>query len=680
MGKLGKKARKFAKKHLQSVLKQRRKTKALFKRKAPKNGKNDSEEETVDDYAGTFNGRNSEPESTVITSLDAAFTENETDEIALASDSDGYLSEDPSCPYSVESETEKTLEDTIVTVYSAQNNKIHSDLAALKKKLDRLRKKDPGFNNFLESFKSSAETIQNDDSFSDEGDSSDHEEQGEDDLVKDKEKFLSNQVIVTWCRMVKEDNSQSAFVGLLNAYRTACHYGVESVGHKIDSSETFCNILIFTLSNADDVFRGMFQISSSNSKKETVEKLQKNSKIRASLIFFVAFPSLVQRLLKATVHLWATSGRVLSSASFLVIRDVAAMFGSDHFDTCLAKTSRSFLSRSRVTEITDIEHMEFLRDSVVELCCLDVQKSSVKAVASLSQCAKIFSLATQTKKKEAVKKICSWEYVNCVDMWVRFISANIRDFDLQSLFFMTVKLINGVAHMFPGPRYLPLRLKSIEWLNCLSSSSGTFIPVASLVLDILEYKVAGEGRKAQIAFDTASVLKLPKHYLKSKSFQDECFQSAVKQLAFHFSQWSFHISFPDLATIPLIRLRRILDITTLESLRRIVKRMIDQVEQNVDFVQKKREDAPFSPLDHQSADSFLQLEKSSLNSPFTQYYRSVLDKACERKLHKFDKKSLPELKTSKKNAAKPKRKPVAAKDHPAENGMVNSKRRRKGSP
>ncbi|KAG6412697.1 hypothetical protein SASPL_125382 [Salvia splendens] len=646
MGKLGKKARKFAKKHLQSVLKQRRKTKALFKRKAPKlnscafihvqflytaeNGLNDSEEETVDEYAGTFNGRNSEPESTVITSLDAAFTENETDEIALASDSDGYLSEDPSCPYSVESETEKTLEDTIVTVYSAQNSKIQSDLSALKKKLDRLRKKDPGFNNFLESFKSSAETIQNEDS------------------------------------------------GMVKVFNTArLIYGNVKKPSIMPDSITDSEILTFAM-----------------------------MRIRASLIFFVAFPSLVQRLLKATVHLWATSGRVLSSASFLVIRDVAAMFGSDHFDTCLAKTSISFLSRSRVTEITDIEHMQFLRDCIVELCCLDVQKSSVKAVASLSHCANIFSLALQTKKKEAVRKICSWEYVNCVDMWVRFISANIRDFDLQSLFFMTVKLINGVAHMFPGPRYLPLRLKSIEWLNCLSSSGGTFIPVASLVLDILEYKVVGEGRKAQIAIDTATVLKLPKHYLKSKSFQDECFQSAVKQLALHFSQWSYHISFPDLATIPLIRLRRILDITTLESLRRIVKRMIDQVEQNVDLVQKKREDAPFSPLDHQSADSFLQLEKSSLNSPFTQYYRSVLDKACERKLHKFDKKRysyshsscpygltivndiksnldaildesscvcLPELKTSKKNAAKPKRKPVAAEDHPAENGTVSSK-------
>lgn len=39
----------------------------------------------------------SEPEGAVITSLDAAFTENEADEIAVASDSDGYLSEVLDC-------------------------------------------------------------------------------------------------------------------------------------------------------------------------------------------------------------------------------------------------------------------------------------------------------------------------------------------------------------------------------------------------------------------------------------------------------------------------------------------------------------------------------------------------------------------------------------------------------
>lgn len=93
-------------------------------------------------------------------------------------------------------------------------------------------------------------------------------------------------------------------------------------------------------------------------------------------------------------------------------------------------------------------------------------------------------------------------------MWVRFLSANIRDYDLQSLFFMTIQLINGLAHMFPGPRYFPLRLKCVEWLNCLASSSGNFVPLASLVLDILEYKVVKERKNDGNAFNRASLLKV----------------------------------------------------------------------------------------------------------------------------------------------------------------------------
>ncbi|KAK6156367.1 hypothetical protein DH2020_010615 [Rehmannia glutinosa] len=747
MGKLGKKARKFAKKHLQSVLRNRRKTKVLYKKRARKDGPNDTEEQ-VDNTVGLSNGRSTEPEGVENTSLDVVFTENEKDEVEDASDSDGYLSEDSSRPCVVETEIGEALEDEIATsTYSAQNKKIHTDLAIHKKKLDRLRKKvkpaelgfiswlslgyslqcanlhvDPEFSKFLESFKKDAETFQNEDAYSDEGDSSDQEEQGEDNLAKDKRKPLTNSVINTWCQMVKEDHNQSALISLLNAYRAACHYGTESIGHRIENSETFCNILLFTLSNADDVFRGLLQISSSNSTKEALLELKKTSKwknfkplvksfvrstlyllhqvtdsdilafamtrLKASLIFFVAFPSLIHRLIKAAVHLWATGGGVLSSASFLVTRDVAAMFGSNYFDSCLSKTFVAFISLSRATEITDIKHMQFLRDCIVELCSLDVQKSSIKAVASMSQLSKILSWGVQTKKKEAVRKICSWEYVNCIDVWVRFISANIRDYDLQSLFFLTTQLVNGLAHMFPGPRYFPLRLKCIEWLNYLANSSGNFIPVTSLVLDILEYKVAKEGRNARNAFNIASILKMPKHYLKSKSFQDECFHSAVEQLSLHFAQWSHHISFPDLATVPLIRLRKIHEITTLESLRRMVKRFIDQVEQNVDFVQKKRDEVSFSPHDHQSVDSFLQLEKSSLNAPFAQYYRSVLEKAAERNLHKTEKISLPEKRNLKRNRAEPKRKPVAARVHVdekedhqngvmLENGIMDTKRRKR---
>lgn len=99
--------------------------------------------------------------------------------------------------------------------------------------------------------------------------------------------------------------------------------------------------------------------------------------------------------------------------------------------------------------------------------------------------------------QEAVKKICSWQFANCIDLWVEFVSSNIRDYDLQSLLYMIIQIVNGVAHLFLGPRYLPLRIKCIQWLNHLSRSSGIFVPVASFSLDILEYKVGKVGKSLE---------------------------------------------------------------------------------------------------------------------------------------------------------------------------------------
>lgn len=111
-------------------------------------------------------------------------------------------------------------------------------------------------------------------------------------------------------------------------------------------------------------------------------------------------------------------------------------------------------------------------------------------------------------KQEAVKKICSWQYANCIDLWVTYISHYIHDYDLQPLLYIIIQIINGMAILFPGPRYLPLRRKCIEWLNHLSSSSGIFIPVTSLALDVLEYKVSKEVGKPGKDFNFSSAVKV----------------------------------------------------------------------------------------------------------------------------------------------------------------------------
>lgn len=160
------------------------------------------------------------------------------------------------------------------------------------------------------------------------------------DIVNNKEsKFLSRSAVNSWCQLVMEQQSVPALTSLLNGYRTACHYGGEPSGahsaelcHRIQDSETFCKLLIFMLNEADNLFRGLLGISRSNSRKEKVGEAKRTSKwntfepliksylrstlfllnqatdvetltfslarVRASMIFFVAFPSLLRRLIK----------------------------------------------------------------------------------------------------------------------------------------------------------------------------------------------------------------------------------------------------------------------------------------------------------------------------------------------------------------------------------------------
>ncbi|EPS70055.1 hypothetical protein M569_04709, partial [Genlisea aurea] len=92
MTKLGKKARKFAKKHLQSVLRNRRKNKALFKKKSSSNAYLFLRTSFLYLTSGLIH-RSDDAESIQEISLDAVFAENDFDDVKEFSDSDGYLSE-----------------------------------------------------------------------------------------------------------------------------------------------------------------------------------------------------------------------------------------------------------------------------------------------------------------------------------------------------------------------------------------------------------------------------------------------------------------------------------------------------------------------------------------------------------------------------------------------------------
>ncbi|XP_048527725.1 nucleolar complex-associated protein 2-like isoform X2 [Triticum urartu] len=663
--KLGKKARKFAHKHLQGGAKRSRKLRSQFNRRTRKDGKGREDDNRLDGDGGSEETRRNDPTmnmnddvATLANCLEFPEDENELD--GDLSDSDGYLSEDLECVYYSDSDDDNVMKECIVQDdLDEQNNEMRLAVKKQKKKLKKLLDKDPKFANFLEKWQLELVNYESKED-SDEQDEMDSVDNGVNSGDKDppSDKILTSKTISEWCQLVLDEPKAPALRNLLNAFRDACQFGLNSNSlsmQRLQSTEVFYQIISFVLSKADNIFRALLEISDDdkgklmnqrNGKKwQDIEPLIKSylrnsldlisqltdnqiltyvlTRLRTSAVYFSAYPSTSRRLLKILIRLWASGDQNLSLSSFLMIREVVSLL-PDCLDFCLTKTYNAYLSSSKIVDNRNIENIDFILNCLVELYSLDIQKAGERAVISVGQLSAILRQASKTKGKEDLLKIDNWQYINCINLWVRFICVNYKDcHNLHLLFSSVVQIIRGVAHLLPGMRYLPLRLKLAHMLNELSNCSQMFFPVPSLIFGSLEFREIPpkeQTEKGKTHF--SSLLKVPRNMLKSRDFQEQCVLSAIEVLSAHFFQWSYHVSFPEVATIPLILLKRLQEQTTIESLRRPLKRMIDQVSENRDFVQRKREVVSFSPNDASSVESFLQEEMNG-DASFTQFYASV---------------------------------------------------------
>ena len=90
-------------------------------------------------------------------------------------------------------------------------------------------------------------------------------------------------------------------------------------------------------------------------------------------------------------------------------------------------------------------------------------------------------------------------------------------------FNVPLQLLLGVARLVPAPAYFPLRLRCARALNRLGEATGTFIPVAPILLEVLQW---GDLRKAPKAGtgqhpDVLLQLRVSKANMRSTQYQEE---------------------------------------------------------------------------------------------------------------------------------------------------------------
>eukprot|EP00252_Welwitschia_mirabilis_P010252 TRINITY_DN23432_c0_g1_i1.p1 TRINITY_DN23432_c0_g1~~TRINITY_DN23432_c0_g1_i1.p1 ORF type:complete len:802 (+),score=168.31 TRINITY_DN23432_c0_g1_i1:173-2578(+) len=689
MGKLGKRTRKFVRKHLKSAIEKRRKTKPMrdaFRRKQAAFNKSElgrkrnsvhNARKDADDHSQKRGSENSDLGNAEYAFIDDESSESIRSMEEMSSESDNICSEveneylESTCTGLTEEVSEGENED-VDNSLQQQNNYLKSQNESCKEQLDILSKEDPGFLKFMMEHEKELRNENNPDSDDDSEEikqvqmNSKLENGDSETLQVPLKSVLAIASVDMLCQEVMEKQNIKALKFLLQSFRIACYYGndqkQDSLSFTIVQSSVYRRIILFVLDEIDGIFRKYLKIPSPCSKKEVVLEMKKTPRWRAlegliksyfvscchlvnemtdneviafilehmrrSIILLSAFPNEALKLLRVVINLWAAGQQPLSAASFVFMRDMIIQLDSDILKFCLKKVYKTFAVNCKHVNKANYPQIQFLKNCIMDIYGVDLVKSSQYAFDCINKLAMALQCAFKTKTKESLKIVHSWQFVNCLDLWVKFLCSFAEECDFKSLSYPLAQIIIGVVHLVHSSRYSPLRLRCISMLNKLASSGGVFIPVASFLLDILEFKEFDKvpTEKSCSFSDFLTLLKVPKSALKSQGFQNECVYSVLDLLTEHLAQWGYHVAFPDLAFPILIRLQRFHERTSIDKFQRQVKQLIDQIECNAALVSKKREETSFSPKDHDAVSAFIQVEKASGTSPIAKYYATLQSK------------------------------------------------------
>ncbi|KAK4763307.1 hypothetical protein SAY86_009075 [Trapa natans] len=539
-----------------------------------------------------------------------------------------------------------------------------------KEQLKRLADKDPEFYAFLKEHDEELLDFSDDDIEEsadlgmEDGDmqvDDDDEHIGHDSVNKQKStsKTTTTAMVDAWCNAIRESPKVGPTRSLLRAFRCASHHGDDqgdesAVKLGTMTSAVFNKTMISVLTEMDGALRKLLRLPASGGKKEMMMELMgtrqwKNyshmvksylgnalhilnqmtdtemisftlRRLKSSSVFLAAFPSLLRRYIRVALHFWGTGGGALPVVSFLFLRDICIRLGSDCLDECFKGIYKAYILNCKSVNATSLQHIQFLGNCVVELLGVDLPTAYQHAFVFIRQLGMILQKALTMKTKDAFRKVYEWKYMNCLELWTGAICAYSKEADFQPLAYPLTQIISGVARLVPSARYFPLRLRCIRMLNRIASSTGTFIPVSMLLLDMLEMKELNRPPTGGVGkgVDLRSIIKVNKQTIKTRVFQEACVYSVVEELAEHLAQWSYSVAFFELAFIPSVRLRSFCKSTKVERFRKEMRQLIHQVDANSEFVNRKRSSVSFLPSDPASS-YFLEDEKKEGASPLSQY-------------------------------------------------------------
>lgn len=352
--------------------------------------------------------------------------------------------------------------------------------------------------------------------------------------------------------------------------------------------------------------------------------------------YLVGFPKIAKDLLKHLLFLWSTASDRVRIISFLTIRTICLQLGPTYLDLSLKGVYLTFVRYAKTTTMHTLPNLHLMQNCVAQLYGMDFDRSYQHGFVYVRQLAIHLRNAVLVKTKESFKAVYNWQYLHCLGLWAQVISTHAlttagQPTALHSLIYPLVQVSLGALRLIPTSTYYPLRFQIIRNLIQLIENTGTFIPLAPFLFEVLEGgEMKRPGRKGTLKpLEWDLGFKCSKDYKGSRVYQDGAGEQVYELMTEYFALFSTSISFPELAIPAIVQLKRFIKKSSLVKLTKQFAGLVEKLEQNTRFVETDRNKADFSPSDAAGVSGFMRhqdKEKTPLGAYWKGVKRSVMAK------------------------------------------------------
>ncbi|KAJ1020029.1 hypothetical protein NDA16_002025 [Ustilago loliicola] len=355
-------------------------------------------------------------------------------------------------------------------------------------------------------------------------------------------------------------------------------------------------------------FSNLFQLTETLTEPRMLEIVVRES--TRMVPYALCIPKTTREFVKVALNLWSSqvSEDGVRMSAFLTLRRLGMSGGTASSENVLRGVYSSFIQSSRSVSIHTQPMLNLMKNTAVELYLLDADAAYTQAFGFIRQLAIHLRNCVKTKTKDAFKAVLNWQFVSAIEFWSLLLAracdqeserqAGVES-PLKPLIYPLVQVGTGVVGMVPNSRYFPYRLHLLKSMMRIVSRTGTYIPLAPLILSVFESPEFQRKLKGSTSapIDFSATLRAPTQLVRTRPYSNQLLSEYSFLLLEFLASQSRSIAFPELVLPLQIQLRRLSKSTTNAKFQAETKQLLDKSHQTALWVGKQRDAIDFTPKD-----------------------------------------------------------------------------------